>query len=637
MLGAATFGRVVVLIVVATLVRVPVGVWIGMNPRVARLTQPIVQMLANFLFPFATLAFIELGVGRNIGGILPMALGAQSQRDRRRVGDPLGRPRSDEVLGVTGRQRRKRLIIPGVLTAYVTGGITAAGGAWNASIVAEVVTYHPTRQVDIIMPLSPTARSGRRTIVSVSDLTKTFATRDGGELPVLEDLNLEVQPWEIVAPLGKSGSGRSTGRCIAGLVSPSSGSIAYRSKSLQGINRGVSLVFQTFALLPWLSVQQNVELGLEAQGIPPNERALRALEAIDLIGLDGFESAFHKELSGGMRQRVGFARALVVEPDLLLTDEPFSALDVLTAENLRTELLELWPAGEFPAQAILIVTRNIEKAVTFADRVIVLGTNPGRIRAGLACTLARPRDRRDEQVNELVDRIDGIMTDRPAPAASADEDHEGGGAQHVGLPHASVDGIAELALVNGEDGELADLAAVVGFEINDLFPLVDALTILGFATVAHGRLNLTDTGKQFAGADIQQSKAIFRDAALQRVALVRRIRRARAPERRRPARGVLHRPSRQPLQPRRGRRTARHGDRLGTLRGPVQVRRRSRRDQAARARRTAGGALARARQPRGGTRMLRSWSFVARSETSALPRCSGRRWPAGNVRRAAGA
>jgi len=375
-----------------------------------------------------------------------------------------------------------------------------------------------------------TSAAARRTIVSVRQLTKTFTTRDGGGLPVLEGINLDVQPGEIVALLGKSGSGKSTMlRCIAGLVLPSSGTVTYRGKPLHGINPGVSLVFQTFALLPWLTVQQNVELGLEAQGIPPDERAQRALEAIDLIGLDGFESAFPKELSGGMRQRVGFARALVVEPDLLLMDEPFSALDVLTAENLRTELLELWQAGEFPAQAILIVTHNIEEAVAFADRVIVLGTNPGRIRAELTCDLERPRDRREEHFSSLVDEIYGIMTDRHTAAAPAEDHEDGGGAQHVVLPHASVDGIAglaELTLAGGEeDVDLASLAAVVGFAIDDLFPIVDALTILGFATVTSGRLHLTETGERFAGADIQRSKEIFREAALQRVPLVRRIRR----------------------------------------------------------------------------------------------------------------
>jgi NitT/TauT family transport system ATP-binding protein len=378
---------------------------------------------------------------------------------------------------------------------------------------------------------SPRAASRRRTIVSVKDLTKTFATRDGGELPVLEGINLDIQPGEIVALLGKSGSGKSTLlRCIAGLIVPSTGTVTYRGSPLRGVNPGVSLVFQTFALLPWLTVQQNVELGLEAKGVEPVERAQRALEAIDLIGLDGFESAFPKELSGGMRQRVGFARALVVEPDLLLMDEPFSALDVLTAENLRTELLELWQAGDFPAEAILIVTHNIEEAVVFADRVVVLGTNPGRIRTELKIELARPRDRRTPQFEALVDEIYGIMTDRPpAPVPVPDAAGEETGIEHVMLPHASVDGIAglaELVLSATESTDIADLAAVVGYEVDDLFPLIDSLTLLGFATVDGGHIRLTDTGRQFATADIQQSKGIFRDAALARVPIVRRIHRA---------------------------------------------------------------------------------------------------------------
>jgi NitT/TauT family transport system ATP-binding protein len=376
--------------------------------------------------------------------------------------------------------------------------------------------------------VSTRSASKRRSIVSVQDLTKTFPTRDGGELPVLEGINLDVQPGEIVALLGKSGSGKSTLlRCIAGLIVPSSGTVSYRGAVLKGVNPGVSLVFQTFALLPWLTVQQNVELGLEAQGVEPAERARRALEAIDLIGLDGFESAFPKELSGGMRQRVGFARALVVDPDLLLMDEPFSALDVLTAENLRTELVELWQAGEFPAQAILIVTHNIEEAVIFADRVIVLGTNPGRIRTELRIEMARPRDRRSPEFEALVDEIYGIMTDRPSPAALVTT--EQAGVEHVMLPHASVDGIAglaELVLAAGEETDLADLAGVVGFEIDDLFPLVDAMTILGFATVDNGHIHLTETGEAFAAADIQRSKEIFREAALTRVPIVRRIHRS---------------------------------------------------------------------------------------------------------------
>jgi NitT/TauT family transport system ATP-binding protein len=379
-------------------------------------------------------------------------------------------------------------------------------------------------------PLGSRPGGARRPLVSVRELTKTFATRDGGELPVLEGISLDVLPGEIVALLGKSGSGKSTLlRCIAGLALPSGGTVSYRGKPLRGINPGVSLVFQTFALLPWLTVQQNVELGLEAKGIPAEEREVQAREAIDLIGLDGFESAFPREPSGGMRQRVGFARALVVEPDLLLMDEPFSALDVLTAENLRTELLELWQAGEFPAQAIVIVTHNIEEAVMFADRVIVLGTNPGRIRAELEIGIERPRDRRTADFDGLVDEIYGIMTDRPTVTAAAIDSDQDGGVQQVMLPHASVDGIAglaELALTSGEDADVADLAAVVGFEVDDLFPLIDSLTLLGFVTVRDGRLKLTETGERFAAADIQASKQLFRDAALARVPLVRRIHRA---------------------------------------------------------------------------------------------------------------
>jgi NitT/TauT family transport system ATP-binding protein len=371
--------------------------------------------------------------------------------------------------------------------------------------------------------------AARRPLVSVTDLTKTFATRGGGELPVLEGISLEVRSDEIVALLGKSGSGKSTLlRCIAGLVVPSSGTVSYRGRPLKGINPGVSLVFQTFALLPWLTVQQNVELGLEAQGMEPEARSERALHAIDLIGLDGFESAFPKELSGGMRQRVGFARALVVEPDLLLMDEPFSALDVLTAENLRTELIELWQAGEFPAQAILIVTHNIEEAVMFADRVIVLGTNPGRIRTELTVALDRPRDRHDPAFEALVDEIYGIMTERPPAAAPAATDGHDAPLQ-VMLPHATTDGIAglaEIVLAGRESADLGDLASLLGFEIDDLFPIIDALTMLDFATVDDGRLSLTPTGEQFAGADIQASKEIFRTAVLERVPLVRRIHRA---------------------------------------------------------------------------------------------------------------
>ncbi|MBY4871434.1 MULTISPECIES: ABC transporter ATP-binding protein, partial [Burkholderia] len=201
-----------------------------------------------------------------------------------------------------------------------------------------------------------------------------------GELLVLDDANLSLREGEIVGLLGRSGSGKSTLlRIIAGLIEPTGGEVTYLGKPLRGPAEGVAMVFQTFALFPWLTVLQNVEAGLEALGVGARERRERALAAIDLIGLDGFENAYPRELSGGMRQRVGFARALVVDPTILLMDEPFSALDVLTAETLRTDLLDLWTQGRMPIKSVLIVTHNIEEAVFMCDRILVLSSNPGRV------------------------------------------------------------------------------------------------------------------------------------------------------------------------------------------------------------------------------------------------------------------
>ncbi|HMK63602.1 MAG TPA: ABC transporter ATP-binding protein, partial [Acidimicrobiales bacterium] len=220
-------------------------------------------------------------------------------------------------------------------------------------------------------PSQPSA--GASPIIEVDDVSKSFTSPDGSPLPVLDHISFDLRQGEIVALLGRSGSGKSTLlRCVAGLIAPSGGTVRYRGQPLSGANPGVAMVFQSFALLPWLTVQKNVELGLEARGVAPAERRRRAEEAINRIGLDGFESAYPKELSGGMRQRVGFARALVVEPEALLMDEPFSALDVLTAQNLRTELLRLWEAPDFPTKSMLIVTHNIEEAVILADRILVL-------------------------------------------------------------------------------------------------------------------------------------------------------------------------------------------------------------------------------------------------------------------------
>jgi NitT/TauT family transport system ATP-binding protein len=243
-------------------------------------------------------------------------------------------------------------------------------------------------------------------LISVRALSKSFSGPDGGSVPVLEGITLDVDEGEFVALLGRSGSGKSTLlRCIAGLIAPTDGQVLFRGQPLTGTNRDTTMVFQTFALLPWLTVQQNVELGLEARGVAQPQRSERALRAIDQVGLDGYESAYPKELSGGMRQRVGFARALVVEPAALLMDEPFSALDVLTSENLRGELLEIWEGQRFPTKTMVMVTHNIEEAVLLADRILVLGTNPGRIRADMRNPLPRPRRRRTPDFDDLVDQI----------------------------------------------------------------------------------------------------------------------------------------------------------------------------------------------------------------------------------------
>jgi NitT/TauT family transport system ATP-binding protein len=379
-----------------------------------------------------------------------------------------------------------------------------------------------------------------RVIIDVDTVSKSFTAPEGGELTVLDRVSMQLDEGEIVALLGRSGSGKSTLlRCIAGLIAPTIGTVRYRGTPLNGANPGVSMVFQTFALLPWLTVVSNVEMGLEAQGVAPQERRQRALDAIDLIGLDGFESAYPKELSGGMRQRVGFARALVVRPEALLMDEPFSALDVLTSENLRSELLNLWSgkegaaadAGAFPTKAILIVTHNIEEAVQMADRILVLSSNPGRIRAEIINPLLRPRDRRTPEFEELVDHLYGIMTgrraaDEEAPTVIGAAPQADVSPIEQPLPHVSVGGLAGLIeIVNNAGGryDLPALAHLLIFEVDDLLPITDAAELLGLAEVVDADIHLSPEGKEWAEADILSSKLIFARCARERAPLVRSI------------------------------------------------------------------------------------------------------------------
>src|ERR1700682_3577356 len=228
--------------------------------------------------------------------------------------------------------------------------------------------------------MSTTAMS--TALLDIHGLRHTFPKADGGDLLVLDGIELQITQGQIVGLLGRTGSGKSTLlRLIAGLAQPSDGSITYLGQPVLGPAPGIAMVFQSFALFPWLTVLENVQLGLEALGLPDAEIRKRALAAIDLIGLDGYESAYPRELSGGMRQRVGFARALVVNPNVLLLDEPFSALDVLTAETLRGDMMDLWIERRVPTKGIILVSHNIEEAVEMADRIIVFGSDPGCIRA----------------------------------------------------------------------------------------------------------------------------------------------------------------------------------------------------------------------------------------------------------------
>lgn len=362
-------------------------------------------------------------------------------------------------------------------------------------------------------------------VVSLEQIGMSFAKPSGERLPVLANVDLAVREGEILGLLGRSGSGKSTLlRIAAGLVKPTSGCVRYRGQPLDGPAEGIAVVFQTFALYPWLTVLENVELGLDALRVPAAAARERTASAIDLIGLDGFEDAYPKELSGGMRQRVGLARALVVNPDVLLMDEPFSALDVLTAENLRGELLELWGTDEFPIRAIVLVTHNIDEAVSLADRVLILGSKPGRIIAEFPISTPRPRDRHSVEFETMVERIYAAMAGSQATVRA---DVAGTATPATApLPDASVDAISGLAeiLAGAGPSHLGETASELGLEVRDLLPLVDALGMLGFARLTRdGQVALSAEGEEFAAAPIQESKQIFARAALTRAPLVRMI------------------------------------------------------------------------------------------------------------------
>jgi NitT/TauT family transport system ATP-binding protein len=366
-------------------------------------------------------------------------------------------------------------------------------------------------------------------LLEIDDVRKAFPRPDGGELLVLDGVKLRLNAGQIVGLLGRSGSGKSTLlRLIAGLAQPSAGRLEYRGEPISGPPLGIAMVFQSFALFPWLTVFENVALGLEAQHVPSAEIRQRSLAAIDLIGLDGYESAYPRELSGGMRQRVGFARALVVHPQILLMDEPFSALDVLTAENLRTDFLELWTDGRMPIKGVLLVTHNIEEAVLMCDRIMIFGSNPGRILTEIPVTLPQPRNRNDPSFAALVERIYVEMTLR-RPTVEARPDVALGQALGTTLARVSPNLLSGLMeTIAGEPEGKADLPEVASrlqMEIDDLFPVAETLQMLRFAQIEGGDIRLLDTGAAFVRAEVDERKKIFARQVLSCVPLAAHIRR----------------------------------------------------------------------------------------------------------------
>ncbi|AXA33054.1 nitrate/sulfonate/bicarbonate ABC transporter ATP-binding protein [Francisella adeliensis] len=351
-------------------------------------------------------------------------------------------------------------------------------------------------------------------IFTVEKVSKSFSIKGDQPLKVLDNIDFTLHEGEIVALLGKSGSGKSTLlRIIAGLMNPTTGEVLYRGKKVSAPVPDISMVFQSFALMPWLTVMQNVELGLEARNINTTERRERALKAIDMVGLDGFENAYPKELSGGMKQRVGFARALVLEPDVLLMDEPFSALDILTAENLREDLLELWENND-AMKGILYVTHSIEEAVLTADRIIIFGSNPGFIRGELKIDIPHPRTSQDPVVADLVDEVYRLMT--TAQTKELTERMNKKSAMTIGYRLPDVD-ISEMNGLLDEMSDIKDVDAIdlpqladeLHLNIDHLFPIIEILSVLRFAEVSEGDIKMTAMGRKFIDSNIDDRKFIF--------------------------------------------------------------------------------------------------------------------------------
>jgi NitT/TauT family transport system ATP-binding protein len=352
--------------------------------------------------------------------------------------------------------------------------------------------------------------NGNGALLEVRHVSRYYGKGDKRFMAV-QDVNLKIFPNEFVCLLGPSGCGKSTMlRMITGLNPVSEGQVLYKGQPLSGVNPHATIVFQTFALYPWLTVQENVEVALKARSVPEDARREKALQLLDKVGLDGFESAYPRELSGGMRQKCGFARAMAIEPELLCLDEPFSALDVLSAEALRGELMELWLNKAIPTRAVLMVTHNIEEAVFMADRIIVMEKDPGRVLTEIPVTLRHPRHHKDTLFQALVDKVYAAVAGQTEPETSSIAPGLPG--QLVKLPDAAINRMAGLLeKVNEEGGrhDLYRLAQDLALELDDMLPVVEAAELTGFATVDQGDIALTPLGQTFADASIPARKEII--------------------------------------------------------------------------------------------------------------------------------
>ena len=379
-------------------------------------------------------------------------------------------------------------------------------------------------------PVPAEAAPPAEVIIEAKQIQKSFEQPDGKEIQVIAPLDLSIEANTICALLGPSGSGKSTLlRMLSGLTQPTSGTVLWHDNSTNNGTRSVGIVFQSFALFPWLTVLENVEVPLAAKGLEHTEQHRQALKALAMVGLKGFENAYPKELSGGMKQRVGLARALAVEPEVLFMDEPFSALDVLTAENLRGELIELWNNRQIPTKSIFLVTHNIEEAVLLADRVVVLGRHPAKIRADFRISLPQPRNRKSAEFLLYVDYIYKVMTQPELELGPLTKLPSLAKPSFQALPHATAGGMAGLLEFLNERGGQEDmyhLAEELLMEVDDLFPIVDEAVLLGFAKSTQGDVQITARGKEFAEADIKERKRLFRDAVLSHVTVIQQMRNA---------------------------------------------------------------------------------------------------------------